>query len=119
MIKKSDFILAGVLLVVGIAILICMNIFRKNGGYAEVYVDGELKEKIALSDSGIYKIETASGTNVVVIEDGEAYVSEADCPDRLCVNMGHISKNGDNIVCVPHKLVVQISNAEKKEYDAR
>lgn len=119
MIKKRDIILAAFLIAIGITMLICMRIFRKDGSYAEVYVDGKLVQRQSLSEPGTYKIETASGTNTLVIENGQAYVSEADCPDRLCAKMGRISKNGENIVCIPHKLVIQISGGEEKEYDVK
>lgn len=119
MIKKRDIMLAVLLIVIGVAMLICMRIFRKDGSYVEVYVDGKLVQRQKLSESGTYKIETSSGTNILIIEDGQAYVSEADCPDKLCTNMGCISKNGENIVCIPHKLVIQISGGEEKEYDVK
>ncbi len=119
MIKKSDIMLAVFFIAVGIVMLICLSIFRKNGSYVEVFADGKLLQRQKLSDSGTYKIETASGTNILIIEDGQAYVREADCPDKLCAKMGRISKNGENIVCIPHKLVIQISGGEEKEYDVR
>ena len=37
-----------------------------------------------------------------------AHVTDADCPDQVCIRMGKISKTGENIVCLPHKLVVQL-----------
>ena len=48
------------------------------------------------------------GTNELVIEDGEARLTEADCPDSLCVNMGRISRSGQSIICLPHQVVVRI-----------
>ncbi len=45
--------------------------------------------------------------NVVEICDGKASVTEADCPDKLCVGQREISGNGESIICLPHKLVVR------------
>ncbi len=119
MIKKRDFILAGIIIAIGFISLICMKFFRKPGGYADIYVDGKRINRLPLSDDTTYTAETQTGTNVVIIENGEAYIRDADCPDKLCVHMGHISKKGDNIVCVPHKLVIEISGGEENEYDVR
>ena len=56
--------------------------------------------------------------NVLAIRNGEAYMEEADCPDKLCVKQGPIGKNGESIICLPHKLVVQIIGKEMGETDS-
>ena len=57
-------------------------------------------------------------SNVLEIRGGEAYMEEADCPDRLCVKQGAIGKSGESIICLPHKLAVQIVGEETGEVDA-
>ena len=47
-------------------------------------------------------------TNLLVIKDGKADVTEADCPDKLCVHQKAISKTNETIVCLPNKVVVQV-----------
>ena len=54
------------------------------------------------------KIEGNGGYNLLVIEGGEAWLSEADCPNGLCVKTGKIRYAGQSIVCLPHKLAVRI-----------
>lgn len=49
-------------------------------------------------------------TNYLVIEDGYADVTDANCPDKLCVNMKSISKEGESIVCLPNKVIVEIES---------
>ena len=41
-------------------------------------------------------------------------MEDADCPDRLCVKQGRIKKVGESIVCLPHKVVIEIVG-EKEE----
>ena len=52
------------------------------------------------------------GSNTVVIENGTVYMKDADCPDKLCEKTGKISKNGETIVCLPHRVVVEIQGGE-------
>ena len=52
--------------------------------------------------------------NKVVIEDGE--VRMEDCPDKLCISQGKISKPGQTIICLPNKTMVTITGG-KSEYD--
>lgn len=43
---------------------------------------------------------------------------EADCPDKLCVHQGYISRVGEVLVCIPNKVVVEIkSDDSEKELD--
>ena len=46
--------------------------------------------------------------NTLVINGGKASIVSADCPDKLCVHQQEISKAGESIICLPHKLVVRI-----------
>ncbi len=43
------------------------------------------------------------------IHDGKADVTEADCPDKLCVHQKAISKTHETIVCLPNKVVVEVT----------
>ena len=67
----------------------------------------------------IYLFDTSYGTNTVVVEGGEIRVSEADCPDKICVNMGGVSRSGETITCLPHKLVIEVHNDKKNDYDIK
>ena len=46
-------------------------------------------------------------------------MKDADCPDRLCVKQGSISKNGESIVCLPHKVIVTVTGGDGADYDIR
>lgn len=56
--------------------------------------------------------------NLLLISNGQVSVSDADCPDKLCVHQHSISRNGESIICLPHKLVIQIEAKEESELDA-
>ncbi len=55
--------------------------------------------------------------NVMLINNGQVSVRDADCPDKLCVKQKAISKNGESIICLPHKLVIQIESEEESGLD--
>lgn len=58
------------------------------------------------------------GYNLLMVSGGKAFLSDADCPDRLCVSQRPISKKGDSIICLPHKLVITIDSDKESELDA-
>lgn len=109
MIKKADILLVVILLVIAIFALIGMKLFRKNGKVVLVQVDGAVVKELSLDKNESYKLETDKGTNTIVVKNGEVYVVDADCPDKICEGYKPISKKGEAIICLPHKLVVEIS----------
>lgn len=57
--------------------------------------------------------DAAQGTNRVVIQGGQVKVERANCANQVCVHHAPISKRGEQIVCLPHGLVIQIGKGEE------
>ncbi len=86
---------------------------RADAPVARITRDGVLLEEIDLDGvDAPYSLtfEDESGTNIVRVERGRIRVSEADCPDQICVNQGWIADGTAPIVCLPHKLMIEIVN---------
>ena len=86
----------------------------KEGSEVRVMVEGKEIGVYSLSKDGEYSLN--GGTNTLIINDGKAYMTDADCPDKLCVRQGKISRNGETITCLPNKLTVTVID-EKGEVD--
>lgn len=122
MVKKNDvFLLAGIALLSGVifAVMALVGILRGSGGkmLAEVTIDGRLYGKFPLYEDIVVDIDEPLGHNTLVISDGQACISKADCPDRYCVKHSAVSKIGETIICLPHKLVVEIKSYGKGAAD--
>ena len=57
------------------------------------------------------EVQTDWGTNTVLVESDGVSVTQADCPDLLCVQQGKITTSAIPIACVPHHLTVQIEGS--------
>ena len=106
--SKKDIFLLGGMLLVGAVIFHTVTLLGGSGETVEVRVDGQLVDSYPLSADREEEIQGAGGTNHLVIRNGEAWIASASCPDGLCVNMGKISKNGQSVICLPNRVVVQI-----------
>lgn len=110
--KKKDLILAGtVLLIAGILALALRLPKTESENTLKITVDGETYGTYSLAQDQTVKIETDHGTNTLVIENGSVHMEEADCPDGYCKRQGTISRVNETIVCLPHKLVVEVESA--------
>ena len=109
--NKNDLILIVGLLIIGAVFAVSFFATRKTGNIVTVAVDGEIVATYSLDEDLTDVIELSDGeSNTITITDGKVAVTDATCPDKLCVHMGTISKKGQTIVCLPHKLVVSIEN---------
>lgn len=115
-IKKGDVIIIAVLSLLCAALFALPFFFRSEKTVAVVFLDGEKKEEIDLSEVQSGYTLKVNGC-VLSVEKGKISFLEADCPDRLCVKSGVLSKNGDTAACVPNKVVVRIEN-KKESFDA-
>ena len=107
--KKADIILILALLLLAFGSYIAFSAGSERGAYVEVRADGITEAVYLLSENGEYPLN--GGSNILVIEDGKAWIREADCPDKLCIKQGKISLDGQCIVCLPNKLSVTARSA--------
>ena len=104
--KKKDLVVIGVILAVILLSFALMQLFKKDGDYVLVRVEGKEVARYSLQIDGEYQLN--GGTNVLKIQDGKAYLIYADCPDHLCINQGKISQNGQTITCLPNRIVITV-----------
>lgn len=107
--KKADFIIIGVVLVVvGVLVFFLYGVNGDSGKYVQVEVNGEVVETFELTDDVQKQYDFDGNTNTLQIKDGKASVIEANCPDGICTNHMPVSRAGESIICLPHKLVVTV-----------
>ncbi len=100
-------LLAALLLALGV-----QRFLTKPGGTALVQVDGETVAKLPLWEDTERVIGGGNGGyNRVKVADGRVSVTDADCPDRVCVRTGAIDSQGQVIACLPHKLIITVEGA--------
>ena len=104
---RNDIILAVIVIAVAAMGLLLLNVFKTEGSFVAVKIDGEETARYPLSVNTEVVIETGDdGRNTLVIEDNKAFMKDANCPDKICEGHQKISYKGETIVCLPHKVVI-------------
>ena len=130
--KKADVILLAVLVAAGLIASLAVARSGHDGGSITVKVGGKTAGSSALDEDRTLLI-TSDGTvreaqdqesgslsdyNIIQIKNGSVNMTEADCHNQVCVNHKPISRTGQSIICLPHKVVVEItSGKEDGDYD--
>ncbi len=105
---RNDIIFIAVLLALAFSAWGILVSSRATGDTVTVTVDGELFGEYPLASDRTVEIRTGEGVNLLVIEGGSARVTEATCPDGICVSHRAISRDGESIICLPNKVVVTV-----------
>lgn len=110
--KKDIILIAAFVIIAVIAFVVINHFVKKDGAFVQIKVDGQVVNTIPVNQNETLTIEGyQGGSNIVTIENGGVTMTDADCPDKLCVMTGRISKTGETIVCLPHRVVVEIIGA--------
>ncbi len=121
--KKLDFVIIVILILLSFVPELVFAL-RFQGKYlktyAEIKVNGTVYKDIQLSAglSESFTVKTDAGENKVEIKDGKVRIADADCPDKICIKAGAVSKPGQILVCLPHKLIVEIKGDAVNDTDA-
>ncbi len=114
LLKKREII---IILIVAIFAAIAILLINKespavSGQYVVITVNKELYKKIPFDNDTCETIvvQTDLGSNTIVINNNSVNVMDADCPDLVCVNTKPATQTGDMIVCLPHRLIVEITD---------
>lgn len=108
-------ILLAVLLAAVAACCALLLMPKESGTVARITFNGNVVSEIDLSavdGSSSFIVTGEAGSNTIAVEQGRIRVTEADCPDHVCVNQGWISDSALPIVCLPNKLVIEIIGGE-------
>jgi len=87
---------------------------------AIIEIDGQVYQEIPIDTSDIQEliIDLPEDNQIhIVVEKDSIHVEDASCPDKVCIRTGAISKPGQNIVCLPNKVVVFIAGPGDSNID--
>ena len=107
-ISRNDCILIFGLLLLAASFGIFYALTHSAGAYVAVSVDGEPFGSYPLHQNDVVEIRTDGMENILVIEDGKAFVRSASCPNGICCAHRPIFREGETIVCYPHKVVITV-----------
>jgi hypothetical protein len=115
---KWDVLILAVLVLIGISITVW--IYFPNAAadsssvlLLEIRQNGKLQKTLPLSEDYEETIAAADGqSNTFIIKDKTVFMENANCGDHTCIQTGNIQHAGESIVCLPHRLVLQIVSSD-------
>ena len=117
--KKKDLILICSVLVLAAAFWLVPRAVGFFGNSKEqkfrITVSGEEYGTYSLEEDQVIKV---GDTNVCEIKDKKVSMISADCPIKLCIHQRPIQLQGETIVCLPNKVVLEITGTKQTDQEA-
>lgn len=120
---KNNIILLRDIAVILVFILLAGGIFfivknnSKESSCAVIKKDGKVIETISLDkDCENFTVDGADNMSFTV-RNGKIAVFHSDCPDKICIKTGFISKKGEMAVCLPNRVSVEIVSSDDDNAD--
>lgn len=104
--KPADLIIAGALVLLGV-----LGLLVRPGSAGRQVVTIKENNKIVYTgalDSPAHVEIDGKYQNIIVVQDGQAWIESSDCPGRDCMHMGKIDRAGQSIACAPNGVIVVI-----------
>lgn len=110
---KRELFLAGAVLLAALLIFILNQaVHSRPAAFLEISVDGTVIQTLDLHKDQEYTVENgAGGVNRFMIRGGRAWVTEASCPNKICMDQGQVSQDGEMIVCLPNRMTARVMGA--------
>ncbi len=118
-IKKADIILAIVIAIVGIAASLYLtfsDVPVKNGKVV-IHQNNKVYGEYSLYEDRVITVKDDDHINKITIKNGNVQMTFSNCKNQDCVKQGTIDDSSKSIVCLPHKVVVEIKSDES-EFDS-
>ena len=109
--KKDICLILVFLLIAGLIYLFTRN--GEVGNQVRITLDGKEYGTYSLTENREIPVQSEYGCNIVQIKDGMVFMKDADCPDKYCIHQGKTARKNKSIVCLPHKLMVEVVEASK------
>ncbi|WP_040950738.1 NusG domain II-containing protein [Gorillibacterium massiliense] len=117
--KRGDILLGVIVLAIAAFFLVPKfthhNTPASGARYAKITIDGDHYKTVELTkEASELDIKSKYGYNILKIYNNGAQMIDADCPDKVCLTFGFVSKVGQTIVCLPHRVLVEIVDENGK-----
>lgn len=116
--KKRDFLLISCIVIVMFLLILIIKMTSERGVEVVIYQNKKEYQRLSIYQDRKIKIKVGTGYNIVNIQDGEVWISDASCPDQICVQHRKISNSGEVIVCLPNKIVVEVQGKKINNVDS-
>lgn len=114
---RTDIIVAAVILALAAIAALVFMLSDRGARTAEIYVNRKLHKTINLETvTAPQTIEIDANLKVVIEADtGTIRFVSSQCPDKICVNTGTLTRQNQSAACLPAGVVIKIRGGDSTD----
>ncbi len=113
----GDAVICVLLLLLAVLFAVLPMLFAKQNTTVRVTLDGKEVMRLPLSQN--LSDYSPDGHVHIRIENGRAFISDSDCPDKICLGMHGVDASGGSAVCIPNRVAIEAAgNVSQKKDNA-
>jgi hypothetical protein len=111
--KPGDYAVIALVIAV-VTFLLYQYVFSSSQG-TEVQVTSQtFQHSFSLKEDRVIEVEGPLGITSVIISDGGVRISDSPCREKICIKMGEKQRVGEQIVCVPNRVIVEVKGERSR-----
>lgn len=122
--KKSDtLVILSIILVGAILWIVYRNFYSSKPAKAEIYYKSQIIKTVDLNKRKDETFGIPQNSHVIfhLEKTGAISFMDSDCPDKICVKTGRLSRVGETAACLPNAVILKIvpadNNRDKNDLD--
>lgn len=111
---KPDYILTILVIVLSIGSIVKLKATKQSEKkQAIIFINNKKMKEIDLAKNAVIKMKHST----FEIKNHTIRIVKTDCPKKICMHTGWISRAHESIVCIPNKIYIEIKERfPKKDY---
>ncbi len=111
--KIGDVVL--IVLSLGLVIFFSARVLFSGPAADHVQITGQnTKAVYSIEENRSVEVDGPLGETTVIIAGGEVWIQSSPCREKICMKMGHISRGGEQLICIPNRVVVELVGEEQR-----
>ena len=112
---RYDLLLFAVLIAAAVIIAVIYYIIAghsANSAVCEISADGKVVQSVNLAEPDCEFTLTQNPNIRFSVKNHAIAFIASDCPDKICVKTGYISRAGQTAACLPNRVIIRITSKE-------
>ena len=110
-------VILGVIFIISIIFTAHQFLSKPDNATAAIYQNGKLIKTVSTDHEESFRIEDGENWNEITVSKDGIRVTDASCPDQICMHTVWKGSGSLPIVCLPNHLVITSMQAEDDEFD--
>lgn len=110
-------VILGVIFLLSIVFTARQFLIQPESATAAIYQNGKLIRTVSTDHEESFRIEDGDNWNEITVSKDGIRVTDASCPDQICMHTVWKGSGSLPIICLPNHLVITSLQAEDNEFD--